>query len=211
MAPPQRVGTPVYPHAEPGAHLCTPAVACTPTPHTHCHERPQFAGEAGRSLHAHPPMRPSLPPRRPLREPLCTLHPARPAAPETHTGLGPGSPPLLREGAGRPPRPWHSPGPQRYLCLPWGPLSQAVLVHLCLPSVQRPLRKESQALRTCLSTGQCAGQGAAGGAPHPAAAECGPRPTARGGAGIGPRPQPQAQKRETPESMCHAPGSTNAF
>lgn len=166
----------MYPHAEPGAHLCTPAVACTPTPHTHCHERPQFTGEASRSLHAHPSMRPSLPPRRPLREPLCTLHPARPAAPETHAGLGPGSPPLLREGAGRPPRPWHSPGPQRYLCLPWGPLSQAVLVHLCLPSVQRPLRKESQVLRTCLSTGQCAGRGAAGGAPPPRC--CGMRPSA---------------------------------
>lgn len=39
-----------------------------------------------------------------------------------------------------------SEGLRRYLFLPWGPLFQAVLVRLCLPSLRHPLRKKSHHL-----------------------------------------------------------------
>lgn len=53
------------------------------------------------------------------------------------------------------------PGPRggRYLSLPWGRLSRAVLGRLCPPSHQHPLRKKPQAVRTsrqALGPGLCA-------------------------------------------------------
>lgn len=65
--------------------------------------------------------------------------------PESSTGWGLFIPP---QPAGHPPCPHvqSSEGLRRYLFLPWGPLFQAVLVLLCLPSLRHPLRKKSHHL-----------------------------------------------------------------
>lgn len=91
---------------------------------------------------------------------------SQPGPPPSETRAGPR---CCGKERGRPLCPGRgAPGPERYLCLPWGPLFPAVLVRLCLPSVQCPLRKKSQALRTCPSTGPvCSAGGSSWECPPP--------------------------------------------
>lgn len=72
-------------------------------------------------------------------------HTSRP--PESPTGWGLSIPHSRQEPVHPPcPHVQSSEGLRTYLFLPWGPLFQAVLVRLCLPSLRHPLRKKSHHL-----------------------------------------------------------------
>lgn len=152
-------------------------------PPTHAPLPPSEAPSRGASLHPAPCTQPGTPPLRPTRG-WVPAAPPRCCGKELGTLRALGTAPgprgtFVSRGA-------HSPRP-----------SWCTFVSL-LSSV--PCRRSHRHSGTVRAQASVQGGGAAGGAPHSAAAECGPRPTARGGAGIGPRPQPRLRSAKPPRA-----------